>query len=248
MRRSRGPYLFPRHPREIDRLDVQHYAFQGTAGSNFLAPVDTPRRVLDSGSGTGQWGFEVSQQFPAALVVGVDLVPGKPQRPPRYRSVRANLLQGLPFCDATFDFVHQRLMVPAIPPRAWPHLVRDLVRVTRPGGWLELVEVPWEADQAGPATERLLELLREFSASRGLDRRRTVFESVDRYLRDAGLKDVVRREIALRCGDWGGDAGALVASNMRAAFTRVCEVLQSRSLLREEEARALIQQSQDECR
>ena len=45
----------------------------------------------------------------AALVVGLDLVPSKPNPPENYRFVRASVLQSLPFVAGSFDLVHQRL-------------------------------------------------------------------------------------------------------------------------------------------
>jgi hypothetical protein len=74
-------------------LDVQHYALREAVGANYLAPVEEPSRVLDVGCGTGQWGFEVCQQFPEALIAGFDLVSGKLGWPPRYRLVKGNLLR-----------------------------------------------------------------------------------------------------------------------------------------------------------
>jgi SAM-dependent methyltransferase len=240
-------YLFPRHPAEIDRLDIQHYVFREALGANFVAPVEEPRRVLDVGCGTGQWAFEVCDQFPDALVVGLDLVASKPEPPLRYRWVNGNVLQGLPFAPARFDLVHQRLLVAAVPVASWPSLVADLVRVARPGGWVELVEVAWKVERAGPATERLLALTREMSASRGLDATGAVFDSVDGYLRKAGLVNVERREISCPLGQWGGQMGSLGATDLRAAFTRICEVLQAQSKLSPDEGRHLIQQAHDEC-
>jgi SAM-dependent methyltransferase len=239
-------YLFPRHPGEIDRLDVQHYAIRDTLQANYLAPLEVPRRILDVGCGTGQWAFELSRQFPAALVVGMDLVASKPDQPPGYRFVNGDLLRGLPFADAGFDFVHQRLLVSGIPLAAWPGAVAELARVARPGGWVELVEVPWEVEKAGPATERLLELTRGLSASRGLETRRTVFDSLERYLGQAGLLDVRRRQVSVPIGDWGGQAGSLSATDMRTAFTRMCELLQSRKELSAAAGAELIRRSQEE--
>jgi SAM-dependent methyltransferase len=60
-------YLFPRHPGEVDRLDIQHYALRETLHANYLAPVEDPQRVLDVGCGTGQWGFEMCREFATAL-------------------------------------------------------------------------------------------------------------------------------------------------------------------------------------
>ena len=163
------PYVLPRHPSEIDRLDVQHYALREALGTNHLASVETPARVLDVGAGTGQWAFEVCAEFPGALVVGLDLVAGKPGGPANYRIVLGNLLEGLPFERGAFDFVHQRLLFSGVPVKSWPAVVGELVRVTHPGGWVELVEGNVEFERAGPASERLAEMLRRLSRTRGLD-------------------------------------------------------------------------------
>lgn len=233
-------YLLPRHPNEIDRLDIQHFGLRETLGANYLAPIEDPARVLDVGCGSGQWGFEVSAEFPGALVVGLDLVAGKPDHPQRYYWVKGNVLQGLPFRGDSFDFVHQRLLVTGIPLVAWPAVVADLVRVIRPRGWIELVEPPFNLEQSGPATDRLLSLTTQMSASLGLDTTGVVYDSLDDFLRRAGLTNVSRRQLSVPIGRWGGQIGSLMVTDLRAGFTRVCEVLQARSRLTADESRDLI--------
>jgi SAM-dependent methyltransferase len=237
-------YLFPRHPGESYRLDVQHYAMRETLRSNFLAPIEEPSLVLDVGCGTGRWGFEVCEQFAGALVVGLDLVAGESERHlSRYRFVKGNVLTGLPFLEGQFDFVHQRFLLAGVPLAAWPAVVADLVRVTRPGGWVELAEIPWEIEGAGPATERLLALGREMAAHLGLDPGKVVFDSLDGYLRQAGLANVARRDLSLPIGEWGGRVGSLMATDARAAFTRLYEARQARLRLSAEEAGELIRRA-----
>ena len=241
------PYLIPRHAGEIDRLDLQHYAFREALHANYLAPLGSPRLVLDAGAGTGQWGFELCEEFPDAHVVGLDLVPGKPRHPPAYHAVRANLLEGLPFLDDRFDFVHQRLLFLAIPVAAWPALVHDLVRVTRPGGWIELVEVPsMEFDRLGPAMGRLRELAVALAARRGLDGTSAVYRSIDAFLRDAGVEGVNRREVTLPVGEWGGRVGSLLATDFRVAFSSLGQVLEAAGALQSGEFGDLIHRVQRE--
>jgi SAM-dependent methyltransferase len=244
--RDNEHYLFPRHPGEVDRLDIQHYALRETLGANHLSPLDAPRRILDVGCGTGQWGFEMCVQYDPAFVVGMDLVPSKPGQPGRYCYVKGNVLQGLPFAGDRFDFVHQRLLVSAIPLAAWPAMVRDLARVARPGGWVELVEVPWEIERAGPAAQRLVDLTRELTAALGLDATGEVYRSLDAYLRAAGLANVERIKVSVPVGRWGGQVGSLMVSDFRAGVTRVCEVLQARGRLTADESRTMIQEAQEE--
>jgi ubiquinone/menaquinone biosynthesis C-methylase UbiE len=242
-----SPYLFPRHPEEVDRLDLQHFALREALGANFLAPVEGPSRVLDVGTGTGQWGFEVGHQFPGALVVGFDLVRGKPGAPPGYRHVRGNLLQGLPFRDGVFDFVHQRFLTAGIPVEAWPGAVAELVRVTRPGGWVELTESPLKGRRLGPVGERLADIVfRQVLAPIGLDTEGVVFRSLDGYLHRAGLEEVTRREIELPIGEWGGQVGAFMATDFRAAGLRIAESWQTRAPHLAEEAKELLRLAMDE--
>nr|BBH92214.1 hypothetical protein KTA_04130 [Thermogemmatispora argillosa] len=109
--------------------------------------------------GSGIGAVEMHALFPHALVVGGDVsLASLPQPvPPTCVFVRANVLEGLPFPDGQFTSTHQRLLVAAIPAHAWPGVVQELVRVTRPGGWIELVEASDVFQPAGPATRRLLD-------------------------------------------------------------------------------------------
>jgi SAM-dependent methyltransferase len=222
----RGTYLFPRHPSERDRLDIQHYALREVLEGNYLAPVETPAAVLDVGAGTGQWAFEVGATFSDAMVVGIDLVPSKSDPPANYRFVKGNVLQGLPFADGRFDLVHQRFLTTGIPLRSWSGLLEELIRVTRPGGWVELVEgAAWIA-QAGPATAELTEFAHRLGRARGLDTTGVVIGALDEQLQRAGAVEVKKRALDLPVGEWGGRVGSFMASDIRAAYARLGDVFQ----------------------
>jgi len=224
----------------VDRLDLQHYALHEALGENYLAPVGTPQSVLDVGCGSGQWAYDLCMEYSDALVVGIDLVPSKPDRPPNFRFVRSNVLQGLPFVSDQFDFVHQRLLVGGVPANSWPALVHDLVRVTRPGGWIELVEVGFEVEPAGPATTRMVEMMQRLGRSLGLDTTGIVIRSLDEYLRRAGVTDIQQRSLTIPIGEWGGRIGSFLASDFRAGATRVCSIFQARFGLSAKESRDLL--------
>ncbi|HEY7094112.1 MAG TPA: class I SAM-dependent methyltransferase, partial [Ktedonobacterales bacterium] len=61
-----------------------------------------------------------------------------------------------------------RLLFTAIPHDRWPAVVDELVRVTRPGGWVELVDTIGLAN-GGQHVELLMDLIRQLSARRGVD-------------------------------------------------------------------------------
>ena len=233
-------YVLPRHPTEVDRLDIQHYAMRDALGANYLAPLAYPALLLDVGCGTGQWAFELCAQFPEAMVIGLDLESSKPEQPANYRFIKGNVLSGLPFGDDRFDFVHQRLLQSGVPLASWSGVVSELVRVTRPGGWIELVEVENQMKGGGPATTHLLQLLLELAGSRGLDRSGVLFRQLDQYLRDSGLVDVQRRDVDVPLGEWGGRVGSLMASDLRALYTRLSDVFQANLGVPADESRDLI--------
>jgi SAM-dependent methyltransferase len=242
-------YQLPHHATEaaeIDRLDIQHYALQERLGTNYLAPLQQPARILDVGCGTGLWAYELCAEFPDAQVVGLDLVPSKRPWPATYRFVRSNLLQGLPFADDRFDFVHQRLLMSGVPVKAWARTVTELVRVTRPGGWLELVEAEYDIAQAGPSTERMLEVIGRLNRETGLDSTGIIFRNLGDHPRRAGMTNVESREITVPLGEWGGRIGSLMASDYRALFLRLAPVFEAKFGVSERESAPLIAGMQQE--
>ncbi len=212
------PYMLPKDLGEVNRLDFQHYALRAVLRRNYLAPIRAPHSLLDVGCGTGRWAFDLCQEFPEATVIGFDLEQVRASSVPlNYHFVQGNLLEGLPFAENSFDFVHQRFLWLAVPLNAWASLVQSLARVTAPGGWVELVEFGTEMTPAGPATQRHFQLAGQLVGLRGLDGQGVVARSLDHYLRQAGLVHVERHVIDIPIGDWGGRAGALLAIDCREA-------------------------------
>lgn len=96
-----------------------------------------------NGSILGLWTQEMSQQFPNANVVGLDLMP--PVKHARSKEDGLMYLQGdinkdLGFMDNAFDFVYQRDMATIVAAGRWPTLIQEFARILKPGGWLQLVE------------------------------------------------------------------------------------------------------------
>jgi ubiquinone/menaquinone biosynthesis C-methylase UbiE len=202
------PYLLPFDEREIHRLDFQHYLLRHALQGNFSAPITEnprgyPASVLDVGCGTGRWGIEMAQQFPDANVIGVDLSPlldeeaALERQPPNFSFVPANVLQGLPFADATFEYVFQRLLFLAIPALLWPGVARELVRVAQMGGWVELVEGS-VTEGGGPALATLAEWAVTLSSQRGIDL--SLGTLIGPFLKEAGLQHVTVRRVDVPIG------------------------------------------------
>lgn len=242
-----APYMLPKDLEESNRLDFQHYAIRYALKGNFAAPITDPRAILDVGTGTGRWARELAVLFPQAHVVGADVIepPVDQQstlgssdlRPPNYEFVAANVLEGLPFADGSFDFVHQRLLFLAIPADRWPFAVRELARVTAPGGWVELVESGMLVN-AGKATDTYQNWTQTLGSRRGVDMR--VSPLVGDHLPAAGLVRVERHTVQVPLGRWGGRLGQMMGQNIQAAFHSVRPAIVGQGLATEAEVDSVL--------
>ncbi|KAG0750609.1 hypothetical protein G6F57_000625 [Rhizopus arrhizus] len=51
-----------------------------------------------------------------------------------------NILTGLPYESNTFDFVQMRFFLLALRKEEWPLAVKEIIRVVKPGGMIQLME------------------------------------------------------------------------------------------------------------
>ncbi len=219
------PYMLPKDLLESNRLDFQHFMLKyALGGRNFLAPVQNPQAILDVGCGTGRWATEMAHAYPQSNVIGVDLIaPQSDQqapelRPANYVFTEGNVIKGLAFADQSFDFVHMRLLYSAIPATAWPGVVSELVRVTRPGGWVEMVEAG-SVEHRGPAVDAMNTWVVEACQRRGLDM--TAGKRIGDMLQQAGITEVQFHELALPVGNYGGRLGTMLETDIVAILKAV---------------------------
>jgi SAM-dependent methyltransferase len=244
------PYMLPADMQEINRLDFQHYLLRHAFHGNYAAPIGYPQSILDVGTGTGRWAREMAAQFPRTTVIGLDIVPplldaeGRADlRPENYAFVQANVLEGLPFPDANFDFVHMRLMVLALPADRWPFVVGELARVTRPGSWVESVEYGGERN-GGPAVMQLIAWGTQASALRGID---TGYSSrVGELLHAAGLRNIRTQEVGIPLGAYGGRVGVMNGVDLLTAMKALASLYIAQGIASEQEVARTIEAAQAE--
>ncbi|CAG8460391.1 13280_t:CDS:2, partial [Dentiscutata heterogama] len=138
-------YPLPNDEEESERLHLQHFVIRYIWNSNFSAPVkhilsEPGSKILDVG-------------YPLTEVVGLDQMLQKD-----YHLMITH----------TFDFVFQRYLVSVIPKEKWPYVINELVRVLKPGGFLELSELSNLFD-AGPINQRLWHTGARIMEERGVD-------------------------------------------------------------------------------
>ncbi|RUP47476.1 S-adenosyl-L-methionine-dependent methyltransferase [Jimgerdemannia flammicorona] len=149
--------------------------FRALIHGNFQSPIEERLeagiRVLDLGTGTGIWSIEMAVEYPASTFVGTDVAtvfPTHDQIPKNCSFVQANTLQ-LPFEDASFDFVYQRFMGLAFSPSEWKIAMKEIVRVLKPGGWIEIAEGNFKMERPPAAYEMVYSAVTAMTLARGLD-------------------------------------------------------------------------------
>lgn len=111
-------------------------------GQKILPPVDKPREILDIGCGTGIWAVEVAEDNSNSQVCGVDISPVQDKFVPiNCRFYLENVLEGLTFHDERFDLIQSRGIGPGIRDVDWPRYIREIWRLTKPGGWIQIIEI-----------------------------------------------------------------------------------------------------------
>lgn len=242
-----APYMLPKDLEESSRLDFQHALLRNILKGNFVAPIHNPLSILDVGCGTGRWGAEMARQFPNANVVGVDIAPpsvtsaavtqGQVKPPDNYVFVEGDVTKGLPFEDNSFDFVHMRLVVLAIPYAQWLPVITELRRVTRPGGWIELVDTTVTA--RAPGSAQWVQWAQKLASFRGIDM--TATSQLGDFLQQAGMRQVQMIPIEIPLGPWGGRIGsAMMADGMAGARALETPIVNQAHLATKEEFDAAI--------
>ncbi|CAG8553038.1 16103_t:CDS:2, partial [Dentiscutata erythropus] len=192
-------YVLPNDEEESDRLHLQHFLIRYIWQSNFSAPIEhilskSRSKILDVGCGAASWSFDMATTYPSTDIVGIDISPHQPThiKPSNFKFIKANVLERLPFDDNTFDFIFQRFMVSAIPEQKWPDVINELVRVLKPGGYLELCEFSRMLD-VGPAEKRLWYTMAKALEKKGVDW--DTYEKLEGYAQNQGQLENIKKEV-----------------------------------------------------
>jgi len=175
-----------------DRLRIRHLLD--------FAQLPQGLRALDIGTGLGVLAVMLAEEG-ASQVIGVDISPGMLEQAEYLRlsrptpggervSFRLAPAQELPFVDESFDLVTSRLLLNHT--RTPERIVREAVRVLKPGGILLLAELQSVENPVKRATQNAIEEKRNPShvAARSSDQ-------YDKLVTDAGMEIAARQPVSL---------------------------------------------------
>ncbi|KAI7903829.1 S-adenosyl-L-methionine-dependent methyltransferase [Cokeromyces recurvatus] len=120
-------YIYIQYKRNIPKVVIQ----------NKMIPLENGAKILDVGCGPGTWIMDVATEFPTSECIGLDMCDVFPTniRPKNVSFQIGNvLLNRLPFEDNTFDMVYLRLFILAFRSHEWIPVLKEILRVLKPGG------------------------------------------------------------------------------------------------------------------
>ncbi|CAJ0851950.1 7150_t:CDS:2 [Entrophospora sp. SA101] len=163
----------------------------------------------------------MSSDYPKCRYTGVDnLELITETRPSNVEFIKCNFLQGLPFEDNTFDFVLMRFKILEFTEHQWESfVVKELVRVLKSNGWLELMEPNIELCNMGPLTKKINDTI--VTKIRTFNINTNIHQRIEEFMRNTNLliniESFVKR---VPCGSWAGKVGEAGAIVLRDGFLK----------------------------
>ncbi|OZJ01747.1 hypothetical protein BZG36_05173, partial [Bifiguratus adelaidae] len=212
---------------EISRLQEIHYFTRWILEGDFHAPVkdllESGANVLDVGCGPGTWTLEMATNFTNSHFTGIDMSAIFPEtiRPQNCTFQECNVLNGLSFPDNHFDFVYQRYLVSGYTSENWPYVLKEIKRVTKAGGWVELVEVDVTSRSAGSLLTELNNTMIDFMKAKNVDLK--IGKKLPSLLEQCSddPKSTLFADFRSTPINWGGRVGDITANQTRSAIGAV---------------------------
>ncbi len=222
-------YYLPNDEAEQTRLSIAHQAFLSLLDGQLCMtriPQDT-KRILDIGTGTGEWAIAVSERFPQAEVIATDITACQPTEvPPNVFFEVDDALEEWTYTEP-FDFIHIRGLTGAF--SGWGPLYSAVNTHLRPGGTLEVADFgPIRLTQDIPDSYltafngAYLSAAEKAGITVGLEHMRK------QVLEQAGLSVIKSKIFEVPLGTWSSDSRKKVAGKM--ALISALEGLEAMSL------------------
>ncbi|EME48318.1 hypothetical protein DOTSEDRAFT_67413 [Dothistroma septosporum NZE10] len=214
---AKAQYYLPNDLPEHVRLEKQAAHLSKVMDDQILhAPVGDASRILDIGCGTGIVTDLMSEAYPEADCIGLDLSTVPHIRPHRsnVRFFQGNVSSqdptewtaaagsALPHDTNLFDYIFSRLLILGI--SDWPSFIVKELSLLKPGGWAEIQDLAWDYfDQSGAiisSSWQWLEVMNSHLQAKGMDPH--CGAKAARWMEEAGFEEVrTFRYVMPFCGE-----------------------------------------------
>ncbi|KAH8594763.1 putative Demethylmenaquinone methyltransferase [Bisporella sp. PMI_857] len=166
--------------------------------------LSNPTKILDIGTGTGEWAMEMAEEYPNAEIIGTDVAKIQPDATPLnvfFEIDDAEEEGGWTFPLDSFDLIHLRYMKGAF--KDWKYVYNQAYEHLKPGGWIEVLDFDDHKQTLEYLSEHETRFMKEVQeGSRMAGRPRSIEHLAPSYLTDLGFTDVKCSIYAIPVGVW----------------------------------------------
>ncbi|KAI8801941.1 hypothetical protein BJ742DRAFT_835038 [Cladochytrium replicatum] len=216
------------------RMNMQRqYLVKHLCNSNFAGVparmLTSGTKVLHAGATTAAWLLEMENEFPASTYFAVSF--SMHLWPDRHRikasvnmDIRESLsLADLVYEDRKFDYVHENSHFSITPIALWPQGIKELARVLKPGGYLDIVEMePFPAFAPTPLISGYVSRLLPIVRAGGIDL--LSLAKISEMLKATGSFTDVKVENLRADLGWEAEMGGLWRMHLKEAHLGLREV------------------------
>jgi ubiquinone/menaquinone biosynthesis C-methylase UbiE len=214
---------------EMIRLMIQDNLLTAGMGGPLAEQPDPAslHRVLDIGCGPGGWLLETAARYPHISLVGIDIswrmieyarAQAQAQKlTGQVEFLVADALRQLDFPDDAFDLVNMRLGSSFLLVKDWPRLLREMLRVTRPGGIVRLTDNAGAWESTSSDFNRIIQMFfcALYRSGRHVSDQAGIGQELPELLSESGCQQVQNKDYTLElvAGTVGGqNFGAMPSS------------------------------------
>lgn len=192
-------YMLGRSYAAALRLNFQHYLWKESLHFCLHPSISVPveARIADVATGTAIWLTDVARRYPTARLDGFDIdtsqAPPKQWLPSNTTVKMWNIFDDVPEqMIGVYDVVHVRLLVLVVQGSDPRNIIRNLLRMLKPGGYLQWDELNYPGTCVKTSNSSLhtpaLHELREMVYSRG---RNDWTLRLPEYFGEEGMRDTM---------------------------------------------------------
>ncbi|KAK3938092.1 S-adenosyl-L-methionine-dependent methyltransferase [Diplogelasinospora grovesii] len=173
----------------------------------FIAPVRNPAIILNVGTGTGYWAFDMARMFPQTRIYMTDIALIQPDLiPVNIHPYLDDANEKWTWAVGSLDFVHLRGLAGCI--TNWRATFADAWECMRPGAYIEVCDLSLRFGRQGDETHsddiwaRCSQLIREVASSAGRALAIVESDQCELWMREAGFEIVTQRRVQAYVGTW----------------------------------------------
>ncbi|CAG8728381.1 28226_t:CDS:2 [Gigaspora margarita] len=173
---------------------MYEYLFNGLVGAPIHEKLQHGAKVLEFCWDSDLWITEVAAEYPNTKFYVVDFnILASNNDDDNITFIKCELFQKLPFPDDEFDYIFCRDKFHFFEKDNFYYYLSDILRILKPGGWLEIGYLLNHDINNGPATKLMMDAWQLWLKSHNVVK--DFMENFEKYLQDTGKVESILHQL-----------------------------------------------------